>query len=132
MATWARPVGGGLNDAQAAQSNAETDPTGSDGMNARGTAGYTFWAEAAVGQTFTAGVVFEAWIYDAATGQWARASEADITVGAAEDGLRRFAVSFTVASPRGRRCHVWDGTGPAGPVTTTYTASLLTGESDFG
>lgn len=130
MATWARPVGGGLRDAQAVQTVSEAPTSNTEGLWVGGVAGYTFWASLPEAQAFVSGTVFAAWAYDEATAVWVRVPEADITCGAAENGLRRFAVTFTVASPRGRRIHVWDGTGP-GPVTTTYTASLLSGESTF-
>lgn len=134
MATWAKPANGAAFDRQAVQTNAESDPaTSSEGLSVRGVAGYTFTAECAEGQTFNnAATVFAAWTWDDAIGAWARVPEADITVGAEALGSRRFAVTFTVSSPRGRRIHVWDGTGvTGGNVTTTYTASLLTGESTF-
>ena len=135
MATWAKPANGAAFDRQAVQTNAESDPgTVAEGVSARGVAGYTFTAECENGQSFNnAATVFKAWTWDDTVGFWSRVPEADITVGADVLGSRRFAVSFTVASPRGRRIHVWDGTGvTGGNVTTTYTVSLLSGEATFG
>lgn len=134
MATWARVSGQGLKDVVATQTNSEGAPTSSDGLSLDGVAGFTFWAQCATGQTFNnAASVFAAWRYDPACGDDpVRAPELDVTVGASGVGLAAFASAFTVGSPRGRIVHVWDGTGvTGGDVTTTYTASLLTGERGY-
>jgi len=133
VATWAR-LTTGTRDVQATQSVGEPVPSVGDGLDLAGVAGFNLWMVCDAGQSFSsADVVFEAYRYDAASGVWARAPEHDITIGSSAVGERSIAVAFTVASPRGRICHVWDGTGvTGGNVTTTYSTSLLTGERNFG
>ena len=133
MATWTR-LSTGTKDVQAVQSVGESVPAAGDGLDLSGVAGFNLWMVCDSGQSFnSADVVFEAYRYDEASSVWARAPEHDITIGSSAVGERSIAVAFTVASPRGRICHVWDGTGvTGGDVTTTYSTSLLTGERTFG
>ena len=131
MATWVKYRDTHPNrSCYAVQTNAEGAPSGTDGMDLGGIAGFTLYASCEEGQTFNdAAAVFEAWRYDATVGVWSRAAELDVTVGASQTGVRSLAVAFSVASPRGYIAHIWDGSGvTGGNVTVAYAASRLIGE----
>lgn len=108
---------------------AEGVPGATDGLSLEGVAGFTLYAACGLGETWNAGTaVLKAWRYDPMVGVMSRAAEHDVTVGTDAVGQRAIAVAFSVASPRGRICHIWDGTGvTGGNVTVSYTASMLVG-----
>jgi len=115
---------------QAEQTNAESDPGVDDGLNLEAVAGFTVYFVCAEGEAFnSATTLFKAFRYDERVGGLpVRSAEHDVTVGADGVGFRGIAAAFSVASPRGRVCHIWDGTGvTGGNVTVTYTASMLVG-----
>jgi hypothetical protein len=115
---------------QAVQVASEGEPAITDGLNLQGVAGFNLFAVCDVGEAFTSDTTtFKAYRFDATAGVMTRASEHDVSVGVGGVGARGICATFTVASPRGRIIHIWDGTGvTGGNVTVTYTASMLVGD----
>jgi len=131
MATWA-PLANNARSVISYQATSESAPTlSTDGLNLDSVAGFVVHIACDNGYAFADPTsTFIAYRYSPESGLWARASENDITVGSAGNGQQTIAVSFQVASPRGRIAHIANGvniTGGATPLTLRYLCNQLTG-----
>ena len=131
MATWALLYNNGRS-VISTQATTEAAPAAdTDGLNLDSVAGFTVHIACDNGFAFSDPTsTFIAYRYSPESGLWARAAENDITVGSAGNGQQTIAVSFQVASPRGRIAHIANNvsiTGGTTPLTLRYLCNQLTG-----